>query len=90
MSHCCVLTDIFYPIYQVLSCSMESGRRSITVWPGGYAVANQVPLCWNSDFDWTPMCVHMYLAICVLSFAFAKLDVHQTFQGITVACVSVC
>jgi len=29
------------------------------VWQGSYTAADQVTACWNSDFKWTPLHIHI-------------------------------
>ena len=32
---------------------------------GGHAAADQFPMCWSLDFNWTPFCCTMHLTVCI-------------------------
>jgi len=47
---------------------------------GGYAATDQVPMCWNLDFYWTPSHTHLWFIIC---WPTPSTDWRWTYQKIS-------
>jgi len=53
-------------ICSVTTQGYEGGGRILlgdNWWRGDDAAAELVAVCWNLDFSWTPLCIHVWLTI---------------------------
>ena len=64
---------MFFLRRRIFPCGNESalGRRWRRVLLGdnrrreGHTAADQVPVCWSAEFNWTPIYIYIYIYICV-------------------------
>jgi len=70
--------NIFLHKWRIFPCSNLDTRHAGRIllgdnrYLGSHAVADQVPISWRLDFNWTPLYIFIYLTTCVLNYDLCK------------------